>query len=108
MILCEHQALCLVLQKRQDRRALAEYAVATRLRLKLHGSWAEWRKYVGFRQQKHENKAKAAVAWKERLLYISFQTLKVTYWVSFAKWIDMFMKTCPVITVSSAKARSRP
>ncbi len=47
------------------------------LGLKLDSSWGKWKKYVTARQQKHEDKALAIAARRERMLSISFQTLKV-------------------------------
>ena len=56
---------------------LARHAAASMLGLKLDSSWAKWRKYAAARQLKHENIAKSTAARRERLLSISFQTLKV-------------------------------
>ena len=71
------QTISQLLQKRGDRRAVATHAAAAMLGLKLDSSWGKWRKYVTARQQKHEDKALAIAARRERLLFISFQTLKV-------------------------------
>ena len=69
--------VCMMLQTRQDGKALAVHAVAAMMSHRMQTAWAKWRKHTAVRVWKYDKKSLAAASCCEHRLRCCFQALTV-------------------------------